>query len=235
MAVDFEWINGLESLPIYQCSAFTLGYGVDEFRPGYYEAGQHRKTILRIINDKSRHSPDNYGWLHNVFNSTYDKRATPPHEVVERSIYIHQCTLKGKIQYIRGNDVYTDIDEDFFNGQTFELSLHSFWYFCKRQNWKIPGWHPHNVNWIAEAQLNSAPASEQQNTLDPSDLPIELDAANMAYRAVLNGYGSEDDSFKQRLIDYLKTRHPNFTNDAVLRIATVANPDKTPGKKKRNP
>ncbi len=218
MAVDFEWINRLDSLPIYQCSAFTLGYAIDAFRPGNHEAGR---------------------LLHNIVKPVYETRETPPNAIIERSIYIHQCTLKGQIKYIRpSNEPYSsatfDIQKDFSNGQTCYLSLHSFWYFCKRQNWKVPGWHPHNINWLAEAQSDSALASEQQNTLDPSDLPKELDAANMAYRAVLNGHGSEADSFKNRLIDYLKTRYPHFTNDAVLRIATVANPDKAPGRKKQN-
>ncbi len=68
--------------------------------------------------------------------------------------------------------------------------------------------------------------------IDPADLPIELDAANMAYRAVLNGYGNQSDTFKNRLIDYLQTTYTDLKTEAVQRIATVANPDKATGRKR---
>lgn len=66
---------------------------------------------------------------------------------------------------------------------------------------------------------------------DPLDLPEELDAANMAFRAVTNNYGDQSETFKNRLIDYLRKTFPDFSNSAVERIATVANPDKSPGRK----
>ena len=34
--------------------------------------------------------------------------------------------------------------------------------------------------------------------IDPTDLPIELDAANLAFRAVRNGYGEKSDTFKTK-------------------------------------
>jgi hypothetical protein len=70
--------------------------------------------------------------------------------------------------------------------------------------------------------------------IDPADLPVELDAANMAYRAVLNGYGDKSETFKNRLIDYLKGHYTDLKPEAVQRIATVANPDKSAGRKKRD-
>ena len=82
--------------------------------------------------------------------------------------------------------------------------------------------------------IKVAAESTIDTEIDPSDLPIELDAANMAYRAVLNGYGSQSDTFKNRLTDYLKTNFTDLTTEAVQRIATVANPDKTTGRKKRD-
>ena len=210
MAVDFELINQEKSLPIYQCSAFSLGYSIEAFRPAHHD----------LPSDLSR------------AYYRYEFQPEPPNEVIERSIYIHQSALHGKIVLCSfGTD---GVKKEFLDGQLCWINLHSFWYFCKRQKWKVPGWQPHNINWQAEALARSAPTNEQESTLDPADLPIELDAANMAYRAVLNGHGSETDSFKNRLIDYLKTRYPHFTNDAVLRIATVANPDKAPGRKKQN-
>lgn len=70
--------------------------------------------------------------------------------------------------------------------------------------------------------------------VDPSDLPAELDAANLAFRAVLNGYGEARTTFKNRLIDYIQKNFSNLNNEAVQRIATVANPDKGRGRKKRD-
>lgn len=69
--------------------------------------------------------------------------------------------------------------------------------------------------------------------LDPTDLPEELDAANMAFRAVFNGYGNPADTFRNRLIEYLKTTYPELIDSEIERIATVANPDKTRGRKKK--
>lgn len=86
---------------------------------------------------------------------------------------------------------------------------------------------------IFAAQVRKLPATTQVTIdIDPADLPIELDAANMAYRAVLNGYGNQSDTFKNRLIDYLKMTYTDLKPEAVQRIATVANPDKATGRKK---
>ena len=68
--------------------------------------------------------------------------------------------------------------------------------------------------------------------IDPTDLPIELDAANMAFRAVRNGYGGRSDTFKNKLIAYLEKHYPDFKAEQVQRVATVANPDKSVGRKK---
>lgn len=75
---------------------------------------------------------------------------------------------------------------------------------------------------------------EQGIDVDPLDLPEELDAANMAFRAVLNGCGDRSATFKKRLIDYLEENFTALNNEAVQRIATVANPDKGRGRKKSN-
>jgi hypothetical protein len=71
-----------------------------------------------------------------------------------------------------------------------------------------------------------------QNEIDPSDLPMELDAANVAFRAVFNGYGDKSATFRNRLIDYLEKTFIGLNSEAVQRIATVANPDKVRGRKK---
>jgi hypothetical protein len=75
------------------------------------------------------------------------------------------------------------------------------------------------------AQLNSS-------AFDPSDLPDELDAANIAFRAVIGGYGDENDTFREKLIAFLKKNYAGLGSEALDRIATVANLDKTPGRKK---
>ncbi len=68
--------------------------------------------------------------------------------------------------------------------------------------------------------------------IDPSDLPLELDAANMAFRAITKGYGDKNSTPRNRLIDFLKNNYPDFKPEQVKRIATVANPDKTTGCKR---
>ena len=75
---------------------------------------------------------------------------------------------------------------------------------------------------IAQAELE----------LDPLDLPPELDAANMAYRAYTNKYGSSTATPKQWLIEYLEVHYPDFKPEQVQRIAIVANPDRSPGRKR---
>jgi hypothetical protein len=68
--------------------------------------------------------------------------------------------------------------------------------------------------------------------IDPSDLPVELDAANLAFRALTNGYGEQSATPRNRLIDYLKNHFKDFKEEQIQRIATVANPDKSAGRKK---
>ena len=87
----------------------------------------------------------------------------------------------------------------------------------------------------ALASDDTSPVAEtgQGVDVDPLDLPVELDAANMAFRAVLNGHGEPTATFRNRLIDYLEKTFVDLNNETVLRIATVANPDKGRGRKKR--
>lgn len=77
----------------------------------------------------------------------------------------------------------------------------------------------------------SAPSSiEEQSEIDPGDLPDELDVANQAFRAVQNGYG-EQSTFRNRLVAWLAEHRSDLKAEARDRIATVANPDKTPGRR----
>jgi hypothetical protein len=86
----------------------------------------------------------------------------------------------------------------------------------------------------SEALRERKPLAPQPESLeiDPADLPAELDAANVAFRAVTNGHGDPAATPRNRLIDYLEKNFPDFKPEQVQRIATVANPDKSTGRKK---
>ena len=97
---------------------------------------------------------------------------------------------------------------------------------------------PLTAEWITKNSPSPAPATTQEPPApepDPSDQPKELDIANIAFRAVSNGYGNQEDTFKNRLIAYLESTYPKLLNSEIQRIATIANPDKERGApKKRN-
>ena len=67
--------------------------------------------------------------------------------------------------------------------------------------------------------------------IDPADIPEELHMANLAFRAVTNGYGDATATFRNRVVSYLNKTWPGLSKEQVARIATVANPDKAPGRK----
>ncbi len=73
---------------------------------------------------------------------------------------------------------------------------------------------------------------ETSKDIDPQDLPFELDCAMQAFRAVLNGHGDKNATFRNRLKTYLKATFGSLTPEAIERIATVANPDKSRGRPK---
>jgi hypothetical protein len=97
------------------------------------------------------------------------------------------------------------------------------------------------ARWIAasglgsEYSFGSPPDHGGQSikgAIDLSNLPVELRAATMAHRALLDGYGDQSATPRTRLIAYLKEHYPAFKQEQKQRIATVANPDKTTGRKK---
>ena len=71
----------------------------------------------------------------------------------------------------------------------------------------------------------------ESHDIDPIDMPEELHMANLAFRAVTNGYGDATATFRNRVVSYLKETYPSLLNEQLERIATVANPDKAPGRK----
>lgn len=107
-----------------------------------------------------------------------------------------------------------------------ELSSFDFQHFGRQQI----------VEWLTCNKLKSVykfNRNEQLDYIDPSELPEELAAANLAFRAVKNGYGSTSKTFKGRLEEYLRATYPGMTPTTVSNIATIANPDKSPGRKKQ--
>ncbi len=89
----------------------------------------------------------------------------------------------------------------------------------------------HGLPATADTQPASVPAPG--GDIDPADLPDELSAANIAFRAVTNGFGDKTATFRNRLVDYLEKNFPSLNSEAVQRLATVANPDKSTGRKRR--
>jgi len=87
---------------------------------------------------------------------------------------------------------------------------------------------------LSDANALNILASESQFTVDPIDFPAELDIGRIAFQAVQNGYGDQTATFRNRLVDFLNAHYSELTDEAVNRIATVANPDKTTGRKKRD-
>ncbi len=112
-------------------------------------------------------------------------------------------------------------------GRVFVIRTNAILDFIKSVNEESP-----IAEEIISSNENGAQLSTEKYEFDPSDLPEELSIANIAFRAVTNGYGGTLTTVRNRLIDYVKKTYPNLSNDAVLRIATVANPDKVRGRKK---
>jgi hypothetical protein len=82
---------------------------------------------------------------------------------------------------------------------------------------------------------HNTPEASPATEIDPLDLPIELDAANVAYRVVQKGFGDQDATFKKRVVDYLQTNYPQMAPEALKRISTLVNPQKQAGRRKKVP
>jgi hypothetical protein len=121
------------------------------------------------------------------------------------------------------------------------------WSPASFQQWKFLKLTPNGFRAIEEAarEIKNAGAVKDDDVLsaqrhgeanlkediDPSDQPEELQAANIAFRAITNGYGNQSKPPRARLEDFLRERYPAFGPTRIDRIATVANPDKTTGRK----
>lgn len=92
------------------------------------------------------------------------------------------------------------------------------------------------VEQVAELQRQLQEATEavqQSLPVEPDGMPDELWIANTAFRAVSNGYRDDLSTPKKSLEKYLSEHYPALGVSSVGRIATMANPDKTPGRKPR--
>lgn len=72
----------------------------------------------------------------------------------------------------------------------------------------------------------------QKDEIDPEELPFELDVGLIAFRAVRNGFGDPNATYRNRLEAYLRKHYNKLKESEIDRIATVANPDKERGRKK---
>jgi hypothetical protein len=101
------------------------------------------------------------------------------------------------------------------------------------------------IRWLEENAVNSAyqfnPMSPRApaglaglGDFDPSDLPEELDAAIIAWTEVKKGWGLPSETAKQKISSYLDERYFHLSQEARNRIATMANGDKRPGRRKNN-
>lgn len=127
----------------------------------------------------------------------------------------------------------------FVNYEVYRLFWHDLSNLSARGYGEAKGVKADAVKRETQRRLGSSESLENkpeeiEDKDDPADLPYELHAANIAFRAVTNGHGDKSATFKNRLISYLETNFADLNSEAVQRIATVANPDKTPGRKKRS-
>ena len=93
------------------------------------------------------------------------------------------------------------------------------------------------ARWLVENGLTSAYEFDLDVTsthdIDPDELPEELAAANIMLRAYKNHTPASSLTPKQWIIDRLERDYPHFSQEQRKRIATVANPDKSSGRRKR--
>lgn len=215
--------------------AYDASFLIKGIDPSNNTTNINANHIIERMKDDYKHAIDNFTFeliiepsLNNgSFKSEdYDWHK---HEIIDRKITlfsIEMDNLKNKFDY--GDEIsiidWLNSTESEFKHQRFsreELSrwiadnnLVSKYEFTQKQYTKV---------------IDDQPIYTE---IDPSELPLELDIANVAFRAIFNGYGDKSDTFKKRLLDYLQNYHPHLTQEAIQRIATVANHDKTVGRKK---
>lgn len=137
-------------------------------------------------------------------------------------------------EYPFGLDEATD--EAFFmeverhKGKNFLLSMME-----DRQEWTPKKWLEFcdEIDVPVHAPLRDAilnQTADRGSDIDPADWPDELFAAMTAFRAVTNGYGNSSDTFKNRLTEFLASNFKHLSKEAIGRISTVANIDKSRGR-----
>lgn len=91
------------------------------------------------------------------------------------------------------------------------------------------------VRWLAANGLSSEFKFDLETAdtgcLDPDELPDELDAANIVFRAYQKRISKSPHTAKQWIANYLEKHFAHFNPEQRKRIAIVANPDKSTGRK----
>lgn len=94
---------------------------------------------------------------------------------------------------------------------------------------------PHAVLYVAAAHFLGADALLPVQRAEEYDLPKGLDAANIAYQAVCNGYGDQATPFAERIKQFVRENWPagTFSKEAIERIGVIANQDTKTGPKRK--
>ena len=172
-------------------------------------------------------SPDERAFGFNWLNGSQNQRALEDSEIhTECSRRLQIVTAH--LSYFRGPLKIINRPAYGLEDPRGVIGLHEFASWAGSKGWSLPRQFPG-----ASSTLSSSIDEVEAAAIDPSDFPLELDAANTAFRAITNGYGLQIGTARNRLIDFLRKNYPDFNSEQVQRIATVANPDKTTGRKKR--
>lgn len=160
------------------------------------------------------------------FNPDKERLANPGDEARRRlRIALQRANSEGLWRHL--------VDRSGLRDEDREVILPKFGAFAASLGWELPDRFPGKPRPEVPFAAGNQMAVSGTPEIDPSDRPPELDAANMAFRAVTNGYGDQAATFRNRLLTYVREHYPHLKNEAVERIATVANPDKDPGRKGR--
>jgi hypothetical protein len=222
---DLEIWNFAEDFTAEEAASLIVG-----ILPGSIELNQLQPVIRRM-----RRSYDLARWWQmNLLNPDDEYLPVEPREMLEsvglrgRASHLDEPGSGHQFYDWLGNDKESGLETQRFGRQVLA-------------DWLLVIGMPSKYSFVPIKQTSQAyepnelqlVAGLSASEIDPSDLPPELDAANMAFRAVTNGYG-QSSSIRNCLIEYLQAHYPNFKPEQVQRIATVANPDKTTGRKKRD-
>lgn len=221
---------------VLQCTIEDLRYYVieGELFPSLYLSGQPLRTYLMLPGEHyetSGHVIPEEQTSTNELDHGAPQTALPRgffHLVLGRQTSTFDC----EFEYAATQSFGFDIGDVIFKLET-PLRLAEVFETCVVMGTELERFKASH-SFLRTLSVESGPTSNTspEKAWDPSDLPEELDAANLSFRAVSNGYGDATATHRNRIVAYLNENYPTFTQQAIDRIATVANPDKSPGRKK---